>query len=107
MSMERSRQQVLYQFLPGNTFDYSDKRGIWQVNRLETTDASGNVDRQYIVDRVFARAKNWEGGEQGFNSAIPITTTLPNPTKSVHAPSRLRLPVMFATRPTDTTRQMI
>ena len=69
MSMERSRQQVLYQFLPGNTFDYSDKRGIWQVNRLETTDASGNVDRQYIVDRVFARAKNWEGGEQGFNSS--------------------------------------
>ncbi|MDQ2074780.1 hypothetical protein RBH20_19825 [Haloarcula sp. H-GB4] len=71
MSMERSRQQVLYQFLPGNTFDYSDKRGIWQVNRLETTDASGQVDRQYIVDRVFARAKNWDGGEQGFNSSNP------------------------------------
>ncbi|OYR45125.1 hypothetical protein [Halorubrum sp. Ea8] len=68
MSMQRSRHQILYQFLPGNTFDYSDKRGIWQVNRLETTDASGQVDREYIVDRVFARAKNWEGGEQGFTS---------------------------------------
>ncbi|RLM49883.1 hypothetical protein DVK06_12655 [Halorubrum sp. Atlit-28R] len=68
MSMKRSRHQILYQFLPGNTFDYSDKRGIWQVNRLETTDASGQVDREYIVDRVFARAKNWEGGEQGFTS---------------------------------------
>jgi hypothetical protein len=66
--MKRSRHQILYQFLPGNTFDYSDKRGIWQVNRLETTDASGQVDREYIVDRVFARAKNWEGGEQGFTS---------------------------------------
>ncbi len=68
MSMKRSRQQVLYQFLPGNTFDYSDKRGIWQVNRLETKDASGQVDRQYIVDRVFARAKGWDGDKQGFNS---------------------------------------
>jgi hypothetical protein len=69
--MERSRQQVLYQFLPGNTFDYSNKRGIWQVNRLETTDVSGRIDRQYIVDRVFARAVNWEGGQQGFNSSNP------------------------------------
>ncbi len=68
MSMKRSRHQILYQFLPGNTFDYSDKRGIWQVNRLDTTDASGQVDREYIVDRVFARAKNWDGGEQGFTS---------------------------------------
>jgi len=68
MSMKRSRHQILYQFLPGNTFDYSDKRGIWQVNRLETTDASGQVDREYIIDRVFARAKNWDGGEQGFTS---------------------------------------
>ncbi len=71
MSMKRSRQQVLYQFLPGNTFDYSDKRGIWKVNRLETTDASGQVDRQYIVDRVFARARSWDGSEQGFNSSNP------------------------------------
>lgn len=71
MSMKRSRHQILYQFLPGNTFDYSDKRGIWQVNRLETTDASGQVDQKYIVDRVFARAKNWDGGEEGFTSNKP------------------------------------
>ncbi len=71
MSMQRSRHQILYQFLPGNTFDYSDKRGIWQVNRLETTDASGQVDQKYIVDRVFARAKNWDGGEEGFTSNKP------------------------------------
>lgn len=71
MSMERSRHQILYQFLPGNTFDYSNKRGIWQVNRLETTDASSQVDRDYIVDRVFARAKNWDGNEQGFTSNKP------------------------------------
>jgi hypothetical protein len=69
--MQRSRHQILYQFLPGNTFDYSDKRGIWQVNRLDTTDASGQVDREYIVNRVFARAKNWDGDEQGFNSKNP------------------------------------
>lgn len=71
MSMERSRQQILYQFLPGNTFDYSDKRGIWKVTRLETTDASGQVDRQYIADRVFARARNWEGGDEGFTTNSP------------------------------------
>ncbi len=71
MSMKRSRHQILYQFLPGNTFDYSDKRGIWQVNRLETTDASSQVDQKYIVDRVFARAKNWDGGEEGFTSNKP------------------------------------
>ncbi len=71
MTMQRSRHQILYQFLPGNTFDYSDKRGIWQVNRIETTDASGQVDQEYIVDRVFARAKNWAGGEVGFTSNRP------------------------------------
>ena len=69
--MGRSRQQVLYQFLPGNTFDYSDKRGIWKVNRLETNDASGRIDRQYIIDRVTARAWNWEGGQEGFTSNNP------------------------------------
>ncbi|WP_254832861.1 hypothetical protein [Haloglomus salinum] len=69
--MERSRQQVLYQFLPGNTFDYSDRRGIWQVNRLETSDMSGRIDRQYILDRVLARAWNWDGGHQGFTSQNP------------------------------------
>jgi hypothetical protein len=69
--MERSRQQVLYQFLPGNTFDYSNKRGIWQVNRLETSDTGGRVDQKYIIDRVFARARNWEGGRQGFESSNP------------------------------------
>jgi len=68
MSMERSRQQVLFQFLPGNTFDYSDQRGIWQVNRLETSDVSGAIDTQYVLDRVLARAHNWDGGRQGFNS---------------------------------------
>lgn len=69
--MRRSRQQVLYQFLPGNTFDYSDKRGIWKVNRLETNDVSGRIDRQYIIKRVTARAWNWEGGEDGFSSDKP------------------------------------
>ena len=68
MSMDRSRQQVLFQFLPGNTFDYSDQRGIWQVNRLETSDQSGVIDTQYVLDRVLARAHNWNGGHQGFNS---------------------------------------
>ena len=70
-NMERSRQQVLYQFLPENTFDYSDKRGIWQVTRLETSDISGRIDRQYILDRVLARVWNWEGGHQGFTSDNP------------------------------------
>jgi hypothetical protein len=69
--MERSRQQVLFQFLPGNTFDYSDQRGIWQVNRLETSDVSGRIDTQYVLDRVLARVYNWDGGHRGFNSTNP------------------------------------
>lgn len=68
MPMERSQQQVLYQFLPGATFDYSNQRGIWQVNRLETSDKSGSIDKQYVLERVLARVHNWDGGKQGFNS---------------------------------------
>ncbi|WP_248516309.1 hypothetical protein [Salinarchaeum laminariae] len=68
MSMQRSRQQVLFQFLPGNTFDYSNQRGIWQVSYLRTKDKSGAIDTQYVLDRVVARAQNWDGGHQGFNS---------------------------------------
>lgn len=71
MSMERSRSQVLYQFLPANTFDYSDQRGIWQVTRLETSDVSGQISRDYILSRVLARVRNWEGGQAGFASSNP------------------------------------
>lgn len=69
--MERSRQQVLFQFLPGNTFDYSDQRGIWQVNRLETSDVRSEIDTTYVLNRVLARVHNWEGGYQGFDSSNP------------------------------------
>lgn len=72
MSMERSRQQVLYQFLPGDTFDYSNQRGIWRVTRLETRDVSGTIDTEYVIKRVLARARNWDGGQQGFGSSNPV-----------------------------------
>jgi hypothetical protein len=64
--MQRSLSQVLFQFLPGNTFDYSDGRGIWRVNRLETSDVSGKIDTKYVSDRVSARTDNWDGGSEGF-----------------------------------------
>lgn len=64
--MERSLSQVLFQFLPGNTFDYSDGRGIWKVNRLETSDVSGKIDTKYVADRVAARTNNWDGGSEGY-----------------------------------------
>ena len=64
--MERSLSQVLYQFLPENTFDYSDGRGIWKVDRLKTSDVSGKIDTKYVSDRVSARTENWEGGSEGF-----------------------------------------
>ncbi|WP_233265211.1 hypothetical protein [Halomarina oriensis] len=66
--MERSKSQVLYQFLPENTFDYSGQRGIWKTTRLETSDASGTVSKEYILKRVLARVRNWEGGQNGFVS---------------------------------------
>jgi hypothetical protein len=64
--MERSLSQVLFQFLPGNTFDYSNQRGIWRVTRLKTDDISGKIDTTYVANRVLARANNWEGGSEGF-----------------------------------------
>jgi len=64
--MQRSLSQVLFQFLPGNTFDYSDGRGIWRVNRLETSDISGKIDAKYVSDRVAARTDHWDGGSEGF-----------------------------------------
>jgi len=50
----------------GNTFDYSDGRGIWRVNRLETSDISGKIDAKYVSDRVAARTDHWDGGSEGF-----------------------------------------
>lgn len=64
--MERSLSQVLFQFLPENTFDYSESRGIWKVTRLDTSDVSGKIDTKYVSNRVLARAHNWEGGQKGF-----------------------------------------
>ncbi len=68
MSMERSKSQVLFQFLPENTFDYSGQRGIWKTTQLETNDASGTVSKEYILKRVLARVRNWDGGQNGFVS---------------------------------------
>ena len=64
--MERSLSQVLFQFLPENTFDYSESRGIWKVTRLDTSDVSGKIDTKYVSNRVLARVHNWEGGQEGF-----------------------------------------
>lgn len=71
MSMERSRSQVMFQFLPGNTFDYSDSRGIWRVNYLETSSIGGEIDRQYILGRIRHRVENWDGGYLGFDTWQP------------------------------------
>ncbi len=71
MKMERSKSQVLFQFLPKNTFDYSGQRGIWQTTRLQTDDASGTVSKKYIINRVWARVNNWDGGSMGFPSNRP------------------------------------
>lgn len=64
--MERSLSQILFQFLPENTFDYSESRGIWKVTRLKTSDVSGKIDTKYVSNRVRARTQNWEGGQEGF-----------------------------------------
>lgn len=71
MSMERSRSQVMFQFLPGNTFDYSDSRGIWRVSYLETSSIGGEIDRQYILARIRHRVENWDGGYLGFDTWQP------------------------------------
>jgi len=71
MPMERSRSQAMFQFLPGNTFDYSDGRGIWRVSYLETSGIGGEIDRKYILARIRHRVENWDGGHLGFDTWSP------------------------------------
>lgn len=71
MAMERSRTQVMFQFLPGNTFDYSDGRGIWRTSYLETDSIGGEIDRGYILNKIKYRVRNWDGGQMGFSTFDP------------------------------------
>jgi hypothetical protein len=52
--MERSSSQILFNYLPGKTFDHESYRVVCQVDRVEG-DRLEHLDRVTLVDRVNAR----------------------------------------------------
>lgn len=57
--MERGKSQVLYRYLPENTFDYTGNYGIHKVESVEGVQLSG-LDEHYIGQQVLNRVRAWE-----------------------------------------------
>ncbi|MCL9814355.1 hypothetical protein [Natranaeroarchaeum aerophilus] len=64
--MQRGLAQVLYQFMPGKTFDNPENDTIEQVKGISSTDISDEVNTDYLIKSVRAKVDNWDGPAQGF-----------------------------------------
>lgn len=56
--MTRGRSQVLYNYLPGKTFDYSGPFGIHRVTEVDTVKNS-EVDTEFVIKHVLSRVRQW------------------------------------------------
>lgn len=82
--MTRGQSQVLYNYLPGKTFDYSGPYGIHKVTKVDTVKNS-DVDTQFVIERVLSRVRQWNStdgtlGATGFTQN-PEQYQLVDPTK--------------------------
>lgn len=58
--MKRGKSQVLFNYLPNNTFDYTGKNGIHKVERIDAVTHTG-TDEGYLIQQVRNRVSAWEG----------------------------------------------
>jgi len=64
--MKRGLSQVLFQYMPGKTFDNPENDTIEQVVNISGEDISDEVNTDYLIKSVHARINNWEGPSNGF-----------------------------------------
>lgn len=64
--MKRGLSQVLFQFMPGKTFDNPEHDTIQRVRNISSNDISDEVNAEYLINSVRAKIDNWEGPSQGF-----------------------------------------
>lgn len=60
--MKRGKAQVLFNYLPGNTFDYTGKSGIHRVEGIDAVERS-DLDIGYIGRQVLNKVQAWRSGE--------------------------------------------
>ena len=65
--MDRGRSQVLYNYLPGKTFDYSGPYGIHRVKQIDAV-KSTDVNSDFIADRILARVRQWRDSEESLGA---------------------------------------
>lgn len=65
--MTRGRSQVLFNYLPGKTFDYSGPQGIHRVTSVDTV-PSGDVDTEFVVERVLSRVRQWQAADDSMGA---------------------------------------
>ncbi|RMH46274.1 MAG: hypothetical protein D6694_03715, partial [Gammaproteobacteria bacterium] len=64
--MRRGRQQILFNFLPGKTFDHESGQAICMVTRFQAEEDT-NLNQRYVLDRVAWLLKQWpEERRRGF-----------------------------------------
>lgn len=62
--MRRGKAQVLFNYLPGNTFDYTGKSGIHRVEKLDAVERS-DLDTGYIGRQVLNKVNAWRENDYG------------------------------------------
>lgn len=62
--MERGKAQVLFNYLPDNTFDYTGKTGIHKVESLDVVQRS-DLDTEYIGRQVLNKVRAWQASDYG------------------------------------------
>lgn len=66
--MTRGRSQVLFNYLPGKTFDYAGPHGIHRVTGVDAVPSS-EVDTEFVAERVLSRVRQWQGTEDSLGAA--------------------------------------
>ncbi|WP_435363530.1 hypothetical protein [Haloarchaeobius sp. DYHT-AS-18] len=66
--MTRGRSQVLFNYLPGKTFDYSGPYGIHRVTGIDAVPSS-EVDKEFVGKRVLSRVRQWSAAENSLGQA--------------------------------------
>lgn len=59
--MKRGKSQVLFNYLPNNTFDYTGENGIHKVVKVETIPHTES-NEEYIIQQVKNRVAAWQAG---------------------------------------------
>jgi ribosomal protein S27AE len=67
--MKRGLNQVLFQYMPGKTFDNPEHQTIERVVQIGGDDISDEVNDEHLKKRVFAAINEWEGGSREYLSS--------------------------------------